>query len=111
MTNHVAVEHNWNAEMWGWPLQHDGITKVINTKDKFQVGLEVPHYKPDEIEVKAADQELFVNCSHEERSDWYGKVTRAVQRAYHLPEDVDETSITTNLTPKGVLIVTADKKK
>jgi crystallin alpha B len=48
----VAFTHDWSKEMWDWPMQHhDGVVKVHNTKDLFEVGLEVHFYKPDEIKV------------------------------------------------------------
>lgn len=48
----VEVAHNWEAKVWDWPLQHnDGVVKLINTSQKFEVGFEVPYFTPKEIEV------------------------------------------------------------
>lgn len=49
----VPLEHTWNTEMWDWPLQHqDGIVKVNNSKDKFEVCLEVHYFTPNEVQVR-----------------------------------------------------------
>jgi crystallin alpha B len=48
----VELTHDWSANMWDWPMQHaDGVVKVHNTKDLFEVGLEVQQYTPNEISV------------------------------------------------------------
>lgn len=48
----VAVNHDWEAKQWDWPLQaNDGVVKVINTADKFEVGLDASFFTPKEIEV------------------------------------------------------------
>lgn len=48
----VELTHNWSAERWDWPLQHSGdVVKVINTSDKFEVGLDASFFTPKEIEV------------------------------------------------------------
>lgn len=48
----VPLTHNWAADTWDWPLEkNDGVVKVLNTKDQFQVGLAVADFRPDEIKV------------------------------------------------------------
>lgn len=40
------------GEKWDWPLQHpEGTVDVINTKDKFEVGIHVHLFSPREVEV------------------------------------------------------------
>ena len=45
----VELTHDWSANMWDWPMQHaDGVVKVHNSKELFEVGLEVQQYTPNE---------------------------------------------------------------
>ncbi|KAI6241660.1 Heat shock protein Hsp-12.2 [Aphelenchoides fujianensis] len=107
----VQVEHNWSADQFDWPLQHnDGVVSVQNSGDKWSVGLDVQHFTPNEIEVKVAENRLLINCRHESRNDQHGTVSREVHRAYHLPDDVDTSSLKSHLTARGVLQITANKK-
>jgi len=102
----------WQPDRWDWPLQHnDGVVKMINTPDKFEVGLEVHYFTPKEVEVKVAGMELVVHCRHDERSDAHGTITREIFRSYHLPKDVDTGTLKSHLNQAGVLVITANKKK
>lgn len=48
----IPIKHDWTGEVWDWPMQqNDGVVKVTNTKDKFEVGLDVQYFTPNEIEV------------------------------------------------------------
>ncbi|RCN48699.1 Hsp20/alpha crystallin family protein [Ancylostoma caninum] len=77
---------------------NEGVVKVINTNDKFEVGLDAQFFSPKEIEVKTRS-----------RSDEHGTVAREVHRAYKLPPDVDVTTVKSHLTNRGVLNITANK--
>ncbi len=53
----VPISHDWVGETWDWPLQHnDGVVKVLNTKERFEVGLDVQFFRPNEIEVRGRFQ-------------------------------------------------------
>lgn len=48
----IPLGHDWVGEQWDWPLQHnDGVVKMVNTKDKFEVGFDCQFFTPKEIEV------------------------------------------------------------
>ncbi|VDM94484.1 unnamed protein product [Onchocerca ochengi] len=107
----VELTHNWSADQWDWPLQHnDDVVKVTNTNDKFEVGLDASFFTPKEIEVKVAGDNLVIHCRHETRADQYGEIKREVSRTYKLPSDVDTKTLTSNLTKRGHLVIAAKKK-
>jgi len=56
-------------------------------------------------------QDLVINCMHEERSDRHGVVKREIHRCYKLPADIDTATVKSKLSAKGILQVTAAKKK
>lgn len=121
------------ADQWDWPLQHgDGVVKLINTKDKFEVGLEVPYFTPKEIDVKiqfwaeianrieyiavpfqvkVIGDEVVIHCLHEDLQEKQGRCRREVHRAYKLPPAIDPASVRSCLNQNGILQVTASKKK
>ncbi|KAK0401486.1 hypothetical protein QR680_015815 [Steinernema hermaphroditum] len=108
----IEVAHEWKAEQWDWPMAHnDGVVQLINTHDKFEVGLDCQFFTPKEIEVKVIENKLVVHCLHESRTDKHGEIKREINRTYALPGDVDTGSLRSFLTQKGVLQITAQKKK
>ncbi|VDK20256.1 unnamed protein product [Anisakis simplex] len=110
MSTTLPIVRNWVGELWDWPLQcSDGVVRVTNTRDKFEVGLDVQYFAPNEIEVKVSGQEIIINCRHELRPDSVGTVAREVHRNYKLPEDVDASTLESHLSSRGVLTITADK--
>ena len=108
----VEVEHRWSADMWDWPMEQGaGLVRVNNGPDKFEVSLHAPYYLPNEINVKVVNDEVVIHCRHEARPDEFGRVAREVFRAYRLPEDVDVNTLKSELTPRGMLVIHASKKK
>ncbi|KAE9554131.1 hypothetical protein FO519_002668 [Halicephalobus sp. NKZ332] len=107
----LQVQHSWESSQWDWPLQqNDGIVKVINTADKFEVGLDAAYFTPKELEVKVDGNNLHIHGAHALRTDPHGEVRREVNRTYHLPSDVDVSSLKSHLSKAGILTITANKK-
>ncbi|KAL3096959.1 hypothetical protein niasHS_002675 [Heterodera schachtii] len=107
----IEITHEWSGQQWDWPLQHnDGVVKVHNTPEKWEVGLDVAFFTPNEIEVKVVADHLNIHCKHEARSDVHGSVSREINRSYKLPNDVNTGTIKSHLTQNGVLRVSAQKK-
>jgi HSP20 family molecular chaperone IbpA len=63
------------------------------------------------LQVKVVGDSLVIHFLHEERSDQHGAIKREVNRSYHLPHDIDPSTIKSHLSSRGVLQVTAQKKK
>lgn len=83
---------------------------IKEDKDKFQVNLDVQHFAPAELSVKAVDGYLTVEAKHEERQDDHGFISRSFTRRYALPEDVKADLITSRLSSDGVLSIVAPLK-
>lgn len=95
-----------------WRLQDlmdSGLSEISQTKDGFNISLDVQQFKPDELSVKVVDDCVVVEGKHEERSDEHGHVSRQFTRRYMLPQDVDKQALTTNLSSDGVLQLHAPK--
>uniref|UniRef100_A0A914VMA1 SHSP domain-containing protein n=1 Tax=Plectus sambesii TaxID=2011161 RepID=A0A914VMA1_9BILA len=109
----IPMSHDWAGKEWDWPLQHeDGTVKVNNTADHFDVQLDCQFFTPKEIEVRVAGDQLVVHGRHELRSGPSGMdIAREVHRSYKLPSDVDPKSLKSNLDNRGVLCISAAKKK
>ena len=46
-----------NAPQWDWPLQHnDGIVKVQDLPDRWEVDMDMAYFTPQEIEVRIKSQ-------------------------------------------------------
>lgn len=81
-------------------------------KRAFAVNVDVHDYLPEELSVQVTKDDGFVvvEGSHEERPDEHGLVRRHFTRRYKLPDGVDPDTITSKLTPEGVLQVWAPIK-
>ncbi|KHN77065.1 Heat shock protein Hsp-12.2 [Toxocara canis] len=106
----IEVAHSWKTDQWDWPLQqNDGVVKVTNTNEKFEVTLDAVFFTPKEIEVKVIKNQLVIHCMHESRTDEFGEIKREINRTYQLPLDVDTKTLKSNLTARGHLVISADK--
>ncbi|CAG2107802.1 unnamed protein product, partial [Medioppia subpectinata] len=77
--------------------------QVLEDKTRFRVKLDVSHFKPWEVEVKYADNNIVVTGKHEEVEDKQGWVSRQFSRRYALPEEYDSDLLNSSLTADGVL--------
>nr|KAG5703318.1 hypothetical protein BaRGS_025560 [Batillaria attramentaria] len=83
---------------------------VVNTDKEFRVGLDVRHFKPEELKLTTRDNRVVISGRHEERPDEHGFIMRGFQRQYVLPKDVDPNAVTSALNRDGMLFITAPKK-
>lgn len=79
-------------------------------KDKFQINLDVQHFKPEEISVKTVDGYIVVEGKHEEKKDDHGFISRQFTRRYALPEGTTPESVESKLSSDGVLSIIAPRK-
>ena len=109
MAQPIEVTHEWSGQQWDWPLQHnDGVVRVLDSSDKWEVGLDVAYFTPNEIEVgfwgiydgiefglqvKVVGDHLNIHCKHESRNDVHGSVSREINRSYRIPDTVNTGSI------------------
>ncbi|KAL8220214.1 UNVERIFIED_CONTAM: hypothetical protein K2H54_040814 [Gekko kuhli] len=96
-----------------------GLSEVKLDKDKFSVHLDVKHFSPEELSVKVVGDHVEVHAKHEERpnskvnlpdlffQDEHGYISREFHRRYMIPKGVDPASVTSALSPDGVLSITA----
>nr|KAG5708946.1 hypothetical protein BaRGS_009355 [Batillaria attramentaria] len=76
------------------PPQSTGMSEVVNNENEFRVGLDVRHFKPEELKVTTKDNRVIINAKHEERPDEHGYIMREFTR----------------LSRDGVLTIKAPKK-
>ncbi|XP_074837233.1 heat shock protein beta-6 isoform X2 [Carettochelys insculpta] len=79
----------------GAPLPDSGLSEVSLDKDRFSVLLDVKHFSPEDLSVKV---------------DEHGYISREFHRRYGLPRGVDPATITSALSPDGILSITAPAK-
>ncbi|XP_015793008.1 alpha-crystallin A chain [Tetranychus urticae] len=88
-----------------------GMSEVVNTKDKFQINLDVSQFAPEEINVKVVDNKsITIEGNHEEKQDDHGFISRHFVRRYVLPRNCEVDKIASSLSSNGVLSISAPKK-
>ncbi|CAD6189747.1 unnamed protein product [Caenorhabditis auriculariae] len=93
-----------SSNSWDWPLQHrDGVVKVTNTREKFEVGLAAGFFGPKDIEVKVNGHLLIIHLQREGNDPRASSMFREVHRTYRLPEDVDPRTISSYLSSRGAV--------
>lgn len=91
-------------------VSSSGSSEVVSDKEKFQVLLNVKQFKPEEISVKTVDNCIVIRGKHEEKQDEHGFISREFTRRYMLPQGVEPETVTSSLSPDGILTISAPKK-
>ncbi|MFH4980677.1 hypothetical protein AB6A40_007386 [Gnathostoma spinigerum] len=106
-----AVDSVGGCASWAWPLQNPGeLVKLTNTRDRFEVNLDVRPFASPDIDIKVSGRDLLISCRNCSRGAGETTVPRIIRRSYKLPTDLDMRTIKTNLSSRGVLKITASKK-
>ncbi|GJQ72446.1 hypothetical protein Trydic_g3522 [Trypoxylus dichotomus] len=91
-------------------VQMNVLSQISQDKDKFQVNLDVQHFRPEEITVKITEDNMItIEGKQEEKEDEHGYISRQFVRKYHLPKGHDVQNIQSKLSSAGVLTITAPK--
>uniref|UniRef100_A0A336K7E4 CSON002511 protein n=1 Tax=Culicoides sonorensis TaxID=179676 RepID=A0A336K7E4_CULSO len=80
------------------------------TNDGVQVSIDVQHFLPNEITVKATDNIIVVEGKHDEKDDHHGSISRHFVRKYNLPDTYDLADLNITLSSDGLLTLEAHKK-
>lgn len=91
-------------------IANSGQSEVKNDEKQFQVALNVKQFKPEEIQVKIVDNFIVIQGKHEEKQDETGFCSREFTRRYMLPQACEAETVTSSLSPDGVLTILAPKK-
>jgi len=104
------------SSFYGWPTRRDfpdvdktGVSEIQYDKDKYQVMLDVQHFKSEEINVTTANNAITIKGHHEEKQDHHGHISRSFTRRYVLPEDIKVENLECNLSTDGVLTLKAPR--
>ncbi|XP_056412761.1 heat shock protein beta-1 [Hyla sarda] len=82
-----------------------GISEIQHTSDHWKVSLDVNHFSPEELVVKTKDGIVEITGKHEEKQDEHGFISRCFTRKYTLPPGADISTVTSSLSPDGILTV------
>jgi len=127
---HRCGRNYW--DVWDWPQtvhnQHFGLdlkelddafgrqlaprsgsSDVVNDDNKFEVKLDVNHFKPEDIVVKTVDNYIVISGKHEEKADKHGFIKREFTRRYALPERCDPEKVVSSLKSDGILTIESPK--
>nr|QNJ44847.1 sHSP18.8 [Agasicles hygrophila] len=85
---------------------------VVDDKDKFQIKMNLPDFKPEDIAIKSLDgNTLQIEAKHElKNDDQNGYILRQVLRKFVLPKGHDIKNAYSTFSPEGILTVTTPKK-
>ncbi|CAI9603794.1 unnamed protein product [Staurois parvus] len=90
-------------------LQDSGISEIRSDSDRFVINLDVKHFSPDDLTVKMKDDFVEIHGKHSERQDDHGSVSREFNRRYHLPPNLDKSSVSSSLSSDGILTFSGPK--
>lgn len=109
----------WNSDPFDFAVPRiayrapywEGEKYLSTPEDGFQVSLNVQNFKPEEVTVKVADNNVIIEAKHEERNEDDSYVSRHFSRRYALPENCSIKDIVSTLSSDGVLTVRAPPKE
>ncbi|XP_055375335.1 heat shock protein 23-like [Condylostylus longicornis] len=91
-------------------IKHDFKNNSDIKGNEYQMCLKVSNFKPNEISVKVKDEDVIIECKHEEERDKYGAMSRHFIKRFKLPDEYSLDNLSSYLSSDGVLIIRAPKK-
>uniref|UniRef100_A0AC34RAG0 SHSP domain-containing protein n=1 Tax=Panagrolaimus sp. JU765 TaxID=591449 RepID=A0AC34RAG0_9BILA len=82
-------------------------SKIINDPKKFVAVIDMSNFKPEDIEVIFETGLLTIKAEHEVKLNETTSITKIFTRKFTIPEDVRGEMIATELSPTGMLTITA----
>jgi HSP20 family molecular chaperone IbpA len=82
---------------------------LIGEDGHFRTALDVHDFEISEISVKTVGHTILVTCSHAEKEDTFGHISRSFTKKYVLPLDLEMAAIKTFIS-KGVLYIKVPPK-
>uniref|UniRef100_A0A0R3S0V3 SHSP domain-containing protein n=1 Tax=Elaeophora elaphi TaxID=1147741 RepID=A0A0R3S0V3_9BILA len=95
------------------PFQYsfgNSVGQIVNNTEKFAVEMNVSQFHPDDLKVSLRHGELSIEGNQKQQRDQHGYIERHFIRRLTLPDDVDETTLTSHLKDNGILEISARKK-
>lgn len=111
------VDRFWGGD-GGWlPTAYVPTLDLVETENQFEVKVDLPGLKPEEVQVELKGDELWISGKHEEEKKEEGKTYHRMERRYGefrrvlpLPSTVKEEGIEARFE-NGVLTVTLPKSE
>ncbi|CAG9796131.1 unnamed protein product [Diatraea saccharalis] len=95
--------------VYNWIQQMRGVRPSIKIgKERFQLTIDVRQFAKEEIRVKARPEYVIIEGKQEKKMK-NGYVMRHFVRKFKLPHGCDPCKMKTNLSPNGLLTVTAPR--
>ena len=121
MFDRLSREFEEATSQWGegdWELFGSGretAIDLVDEEDQFVVTIDVPGFERDDIDLRVADQTLWIDCersaAEEEKGETYLRRERrhaSMRRSVRLPAPVKPDEVTAKLK-NGILTVTVPK--
>lgn len=81
------------------------IGEIIVKPHKYRLVMDMLHFKPEEISIKAVKKGFLVRAAHPEMVDGREYITHHFYREYVLPHDIDPTRACSWMTPENILFI------
>ncbi|CAG2166599.1 unnamed protein product [Oppiella nova] len=81
------------------------------TSRAFSVRVDCRHFRPQEVRVSCAENNVVVHCQHREEQDAHGWVEREFKRRYELPDNCPPDTVVATLDRKGMLLIEAGSER